>query len=317
MQIPRFDTITELPNYSTDMFVTPKRAESYKCVHCKSVPGKPHQSQCEHNILSCEACVHNKCPTDGCNWTVYKYDSKKADKIRRLMVYCPNKTAGCEEKMPFSTVGRHLEQCPQQEIPCTYRELGCTETVKRGSMHDHVNWTNIHLEKAGEAILKLKQEKKTNLVPPLQFKIGPVRKGRYQKKTLVTDSTPFYSHQHGYRLTMKLGIHVNLKQRLSQFNILLCSVQGENDDSLIWPFKGTMSLALLNHTENRDHCVSEIKFSLEKGSKSQIVEKRFDPPSKYVTEGGDGVLNFCISKIEIDEESKPWLTDPSAIDFSG
>lgn len=256
---------------------------------------------------------------EGCNWIVYKYDSRRTDNIRHLKVCCPNKMAGCEEKMQLSAVSRHLEECPQQEIPCMYSELGCTETVKRGSTNEHVDRTNIHLDKSAGAILKLRQEvteKKSNLVPPLQFKIGPIGKGKCQKRTLVTHSQPFYSHQDGYKLTMKLGIHVNMRQQLSQFNILVRSVQGENDDSLSWPFKGTMSVALLNHTENRDHCVSEIKFSIGKGSTSEIVEKQFDPLCKYVTEGGIGLLHFCIVKIEIDEESKPWLTDPGAIDFS-
>ena len=184
-------------------------------------------------------------------------------------------------------------------------------------MADHINTggSNSHFPQAVETITSLSQELKerqSSLVVPMHFKIGPVGKGR--KKTLLKKGPIFYSHQNRYKLQLKIGIHVN--RTTSQFNLILCSVSGENDGNLVWPVSGTLTVALLNQHKNQGHCIANIEFMMEACSQTPIFETRFQSPNDYITVNGEGDLQFCILKIELNEQCKPWLLDPSTINTS-
>ncbi len=313
----RLDETHNKKTYELSMFVRPDSADKYRCFHCSLVPARPHQAQCEHKTISCEACSTFKQCSLECNFTRYKYNAKMADKVRHLKVHCLNKEHGCENTMVLSSLSEHLQQCQFQEIPCTYTVIGCSEMVRRTYMADHINTggSNSHFPQAVETITSLSQELKerqSSLVVPMHFKIGPVGKGR--KKTLLKKGPIFYSHQNGYKLQLKIGIHVN--RTTSQFNLILCSVSGENDGNLVWPVSGTLTVALLNQHKNQGHCIANIEFMMEACSQTPIFETRFQSPNDYITANGEGDLQFCILKIELNEQCKPWLLGPSTINTS-
>ena len=181
-------------------------------------------------------------------------------------------------------------------------------------MNEHVSSAvSDHFAQAAEKISILSEElkeKKSSLVVPLYFTIGPIGKGK--KKWITKEGSAFYSHPDGYKLQLKMGVYVN-STRPSCFNTLLCTLPGDNDDKLVWPMAGTLTLALLNVTRNEGHCFARVDFKLKRGSQSEIIETQFEATNEYVTENGEGELHFCIQKIELNQACKPWLLDPSAI----
>ena len=269
-----------------------------------------------HNesVIACELCVVDKsCPNEGCNLTRYEYDSKTTKNIRNLIVNCPNKEAGCRQKMKLPSLPDHLKTCEQERVQCTYNELGCTVMIRRCYMNEHVSSAvSDHFAQAAEKIGVLSKElkeKKSSLVVPLYFTIGPISKGK--KKWITKEGSAFCSHPEGYKLQLKMGVCVSTTKP-SCFNTILCTLPGDNDDKLVWPMAGTLTIALLNVTRNEGHCVARMDFKLEKGSQSEIMETEFEAANEHVTEN-EGELHFCIRKIELDQACRPWLLDPSAI----
>ena len=69
-----------------------------------------------------------------------------------------------------------------------------------------------------------------------------------QKKTSNSSwySPSFYTHPHGYKMCLRVdangyGIHKN-----SSVAVCLCMMRGEYDESLKWPFRGDITVQLLN-----------------------------------------------------------------------
>lgn len=48
---------------------------------------------------------------------------------------CPNK---CELSILPWQLDEHMEMCPKQELPCIYREFGCSEILERSKMTNHL-----------------------------------------------------------------------------------------------------------------------------------------------------------------------------------
>ena len=74
-------------------------------------------------------------------------------------------------------------------------------------------------------------------------------------------SDPFYTHQNGYKLCLKVipaGLGVGTGKDVS---ISVYVMKGEFDDSLKWPFKGDITLQLLDWAKDEVHCEKVISFN--------------------------------------------------------
>ena len=83
----------------------------------------------------------------------------------------------------------------------------------------------------------------------------------HKKNKLKWFSAPFYSHCGGYRMCIAVdagGISVGEGTHVS-VNIHL--LPGEHDDSLTWPFRGTVRLQVLNERKDSGHFESSVEFN--------------------------------------------------------
>jgi hypothetical protein len=55
--------------------------------------------------------------------------------IPRCPIACPQ---GCGEKVTRANVTEHLTVCPNVQVPCTAKEIGCIEIMPRGDMQKHL-----------------------------------------------------------------------------------------------------------------------------------------------------------------------------------
>ena len=53
---------------------------------------------------------------------------------------CPNKCS--HQTYPRNQLGTHLASCPEQEVDCTFSEMGCKEKIKRRVLQEHLD-TNL------------------------------------------------------------------------------------------------------------------------------------------------------------------------------
>lgn len=76
-------------------------------------------------------------------------------------------------------------------------------------------------------------------------------------------SRPFHSHFCGYKFGMFVFCNGVLDGKGSHISIFLYLVQGEYDDELEWPFRGSITVQLLNQRSDRGHHQKTIKFTDE------------------------------------------------------
>ena len=88
------------------------------------------------------------------------------------------------------------------------------------------------------------------LVPPLILIMTGFEQHRASKDLWF--SPPFFSHPGGYKFCLRVA--ANSPEASQQYvSMQAFLMRGEYDDELIWPFKGTVSVQLVNQRADKDH----------------------------------------------------------------
>ena len=98
----------------------------------------------------------------------------------------------------------------------------------------------------------------------------------FELKKLVR-STPwhspsFYTHPHGYK--MCLGVYANGYSNVenSHVTVFVCMMKGDYDDQLKWPFRGDITIQILNQTGNDEgHCTKIVHVTGDKEFGEKVV----------------------------------------------
>ena len=177
----------------------------------------------------------------------------------KVIVQCPN------ERCPISKCIRqelatHRSTCPYERVPCKYAEVGCKEKPLRKDLTTHEEDDRVHLRVTidtvlgqGRTITALEAR-----LSSLEREISPFtfRLTNYQKHKKDGDeiySPPFYTSLTGYKMCIRVdanGFGVGKGTHVSVFAFLM---KGDNDDSLTWPFTGTVTIELRNQLEDKNH----------------------------------------------------------------
>ena len=229
---------------------------------------------------------------------------------------CPNLCT--EKKLKRSSLDRHLLDCPDEVVSCSFNEMGCEEKIKRQCLQQHIEanvtqhqlmicTTFKNVRKENEAlkddIKMLKQTNKElqkknvslknaqnmrdysiigfvlkvdeaiaahrwkdyfsslatistdtpNPVTPVIIKWPDYSEVKQLVKSRIRfrDSTsyftrPFYTHRNGYK--MQLNVHPCKENK--SISVFCNLMKGENDDHLRWPYKGTITISLLNQLQD-------------------------------------------------------------------
>ena len=218
---------------------------------------------------------------------------------------------GPEEKLKRSSLDRHLLDCPDEVVACSFNEMGCEERIKRQCLQQHMEAnlmqhhlmicnafkdikkenkalkndikmlkrTNEELQKSNvslnsaqnrgdysiigfvlkmdKAIAKLQWKDyfsslatvstdTPNPVIPVIIKWPDYSEMKQLVKSHVKFSSyftrPFYTHRNGY----KMQLNVDPCKGNKSISVHCHLMKGENDDHLKWPYKGTITISLLN-----------------------------------------------------------------------
>lgn len=106
-----------------------------------------HRETCPKRPSVCEYCKQYKSAHDD-------VESNHKPKCNYRPIVCPNQ---CDEsrRFPACELNKHLNQCPEQEIECTFTSVGCTAHVKRKNMQRHLAE---HLQTASAGFQKLTEK---------------------------------------------------------------------------------------------------------------------------------------------------------------
>ena len=83
----------------------------------------------------------------------------------------------------------------------------------------------------------------------------------FRKERDTWYSPHFYTHPHGYKMCLSVDANGIGSGEGTHLAVFVYMMRGEFDDQLKWPFRGGVTIKLVNQEEDRDHVVETISFT--------------------------------------------------------
>ena len=187
---------------------------------------------------------------------------------------CPNEP-GCHAMITRANLEDHLEECPEQLLACKFAYAGCTTIVRRKNLEEHLRVdSERHHRLCKERVEQLSAivlASQLNAAGGESSEVGggicyrpwlcnPCLKEQPTPPHILAidfqtrfgaESDLFYSHPGGYKF--QLHVVVSFDHGNAYISASVHLLEGENDDHLMFPFKGTLTLSLMNQRMDRGH----------------------------------------------------------------
>ena len=298
------------------------------CQMCNYVAKEPQQMKC-CGTLYCKSCLarimsnpasrgpHARCCVK-CKSKSFDHflDQRSNERIQKLMVECTNQGQGCDWIGELKDLDDHRSQCPKEEIPCTFSEVGCKIRPMRGDLVHHIKQDQQqHLDCAVTSVLRLRQElattqgklQETRTLPTI-FKMSNY--AQFKKTGDVWYSTPFCCLWSECRLRLCVQLQPKQSSYSWKFGVLLELLSSPMTPMPHMPISNSLTVELLNQVgDTRHHKISLILTSSSKScvfDLSHLFGHTVGPSIQYVC---DDCLFFRVSENKSVE--KPWLVDPT------
>ena len=178
-----------------------------------------------------------------CKYCDYKSTHEKVaydhwPKCQRFPKVCPNKCSTDTIERRF--LQHHLqEQCPLQEIPCKFSFAGCQAAVERKSMQNCLDENkDEHLNMTALECKKPRTNKYDTSIGQSEFE---------ERERLF--SPAFYTHVGGYKMCLSIRANGWDTGKGTHVGVSVYMMKGEFDSHLKWPFKGEITVELVNQKE--------------------------------------------------------------------
>ena len=197
----------------------------------------------------------------------------------KVKVPCPN--AQCPAGMPRGEISTHRSTCDYEPISCKYAEVGCEERPPRKDIKKHEEDDRLHLRVTIEMVLSqtktisILSKTVAELKSKASFTPLIVRMTDFEKHKTDNDeflSPPYYTSPTGYKMCLRTYAKGNGAGRGTHVSVYVCLMKGDNDDSLTWPFTGTVTFELLNQLEDENHHKSTTSFKADSKESLRVVE---------------------------------------------
>ncbi len=243
-------------------------------------------------------------------------------------VKCPN--SACKETFLREVKKQHDSICPYQLIPCKYKAIGCQSKPCRKDLEAHESSSQLHLRITMDTLLTVQKQCKkwseecsvlraqlnttAERHDRITFKIEKISSFKGEEKSY---SPQFFSHPEGYKMIIK--VYVNNEDIVSA-NVYL--MKGEYDSKLEFPFRGRVTLTLLNQEHDTNHLQwSEDAIDTLPGCREVVDRNIGFHPNIIGNIGGFPLITFnmfcpnkyfvngtAIFRVSVDVSSvKPWL----------
>ena len=133
-----------------------------------------HQDNCPNRMVQCQYCKASLRAVHYNNWHLY-------NGCQDFPKDCKNK---CGEKVTDRELPEHKARCPCEQIPCLFTQYGCTETVQRNHMNEHLSgYKHMELVLQEMGNLRSKQSDMQRTICSLQ---GELQKSHERERSLET-----------------------------------------------------------------------------------------------------------------------------------
>jgi TNF receptor-associated factor 4 len=228
-------------------------------------------------------------------------------------------------------MAEHERSCDHKIVRCEY---GCQEEMKlkdldkhnRDYSHNHLVFGLRGIAERGAAIERRLEEIEGGYRDIIGYRGHlPMRMKDFDQMKNENKgwlSPCFYSSPRGYKMALVIysnGINQGFGSHLSCF---ACFLSGEHDDGLQWPFRGKITITLLNQLMDRYHKRLQITLTNNTPPSQTIIEgqpcdifgeSQFIPHSQLrVNSFGncqylkDDSLYFRVN-VEVISDTRPWL----------
>ena len=211
----------------------------YKCLHCQETG--EHEERTTAHLETCP----------------------------KVEVTCSN--LRCRDKFPRCEIITHQSMCKYEPVSCKYAKVGCETTPLRINLSKHEKNDKVHLRVTAEKVLELTDVvSKSNSTVPRTIRLTNYLKHKSDKDEFY--GPPFYTSYNGYKMCLRVyangwgtgeGTHVAVHAYL---------MKGDNDDSLSWPFPGTVTFELLNQLEDKNHYKWTTTFPADYACSRRVVD---------------------------------------------
>jgi hypothetical protein len=122
---------------------------------------------------------------------------------------------------------------------------------------------------------------------------------------------PFYTYPQGYRMQLSVNVHGDGAGKGTHISVFLSLMKGEFDNQLKWPFRGSITIRMLNQETDAEHYTECITYG---GAPDQVAgrvmdERRLVKPwgkMKFIAHESvlpkfvkDDYLKLCILKVKM------------------
>ena len=239
----------------TEVHVLQCRRRPYTCPHCQKV-GEYHNVTTTH-LQKCAKRQH-ACQYCGQYGEYLVLTTTHLQSCPRVETPCPNK---CGETFLRFQEKEHQSKCQYEVVSCKYKEIGCGAEQYRKDIQKHEEENLLHLNIAMKTILTLstaliglENKQITSSDPSSSGFVFRVREfQRYKTSGGKFYSDPFHTHNGGYKMCGVIISGGCGEGKGTHVTVAACLMKGDNDDSLTWPFTGTVTFELLNQLEDKNH----------------------------------------------------------------
>ena len=220
--------------------VCPRRQVS--CQQCKQTVeyeafDQHHLNRCPKREYTCPNCNEAGC-----------YDERTTTHLKvcpKVKIQCSK----CSRKIFRCDNSTHPLTCRCEPVPCKYSEIGCNSKPPRKSLASHEEDARLHLAVATSKVLQL--TKMLFLKNSITFKVTNFEEKKQKNERFY--GPIFFTSKSGYKLRVCVVANGFGDGEGTHVSVFACLMKGDNDDSLTWPFTGTVTFELLNQLEDKNH----------------------------------------------------------------
>lgn len=224
-------------------------------------------------------CAHK---SEGCKWTGelgrlerHINSNPQAEDVLEgcphTVIHCPFADAGCSVRLPRGEMEVHLKDeiifHQLKQAAKTQSLLDMVQDLQREniSLRNNLEQENKSLKKTVDDLeSKLQHQNQKIEVLGQRMAIGPAEFSMdgFEQYRQTDDgewfSPPFWTHPQGYKMCLSVIANGEGPAKGQFISVLLHMMRGEYDDQLQWPFRGIVTVQLLDQQGGADHWTKEI-----------------------------------------------------------
>lgn len=297
---------------------------------------------------------------DGCTWRgALRELEKHFSRCEYSNMICPFNTFGCRCRPLRKDLEDHEDTNVRQHLKLAVKHIEQLESLIQNKEQDHCEQLS-QLDTSVTELKGIQQTQKKELKKQIDRRLDShtdtlKTKMNSIKSDIITHtrelplvfkldcfselqdddedwhSPTFFTQQGGYRMCLRVYTNGCSEVRGTHLSLYVYLMRSEHDQSLEWPFRGTVYVEILNHLEDGHHYQEKITFNsretknyntrvkstsnmgvtgLGKSRFISLVEleqhERSNTSCRYLREDA---IYFRISKVEVHSvNSRPWLT---------